>query len=111
MTGRLEVFYFEDSMSRQRISASAWHEHVAQWRSSGLSDQAYAHEHNIGVERLKYWARRIERMASGAQLLRVRISTPAASGPLELRGTSGWSLRIDGGVDAVWLARLLQELR
>jgi len=111
MTCRLEVFYFEDSMTRQRIPASTWHERVAHWRSSGLSAQAYAHEHHIGVERLKYWARRIERMADGAQLLPVRISTPATSSPLELRSASGWSLRMDGGVDAVWLARLLRELR
>ncbi|EKU84423.1 hypothetical protein HMPREF9710_00155, partial [Massilia timonae CCUG 45783] len=48
-------------MTRQRISASTWHEHVAHWRSSGLPVQAYAHEHNIGVERLRYWVRRIER--------------------------------------------------
>ncbi|WP_443093619.1 IS66 family insertion sequence element accessory protein TnpA, partial [Massilia timonae] len=61
MTCRLEVFYFEDPMTRQRISASTWHEHVAHWRSSGLPVQAYAHEHNIGVERLRYWVRRIER--------------------------------------------------
>ena len=98
-------------MTRHRIPASIWHERVAQWRSSGLSAQAYAHEHKIGVERLQYWARRIERMAGGAQLLPVRISTPAASNALELRSASGWSLRMDGGVDAVWLARLLQELR
>jgi len=111
MTCRLEVFYFEDPMTRQRISASTWHEHVAHWRSSGLPVQAYAHEHNIGVERLKYWARRIERMASGTQLLPVRIGSPGSSTPLELRSASGWSLRMDGGVDAVWLARLLQELR
>lgn len=98
-------------MTRQRIPASTWHERVAHWRSSGLSAHAYSQEHNIGLERLKYWARRIERMASGAQLLPVRISSPAASSPLELRSAAGWSLRMDCGVDAVWLARLLQELR
>lgn len=98
-------------MTRQRIPASTWHERVEQWRNSGLSAQAYAHEHSIGVERLKFWARHIERMASGTQLLRVRIGAPASSTPLELRNASGWSLRMDGSVDAVWLAKLLQELR
>jgi hypothetical protein len=47
-------------------------------------------------------------MAGSAQLLPVRISRPAASSPLELRSVSGWSLHVDGGVYAVWLARLLQ---
>ena len=63
------------------------------------------------MERLRYWVRRIERMASGTQLLPVRIGSPGSSTPLELRSASGWSLRMDGGVDAAWLARLLQELR
>jgi hypothetical protein len=31
-------------MANQRISASAWSDRVAQWRSSGLSAQAYAEQ-------------------------------------------------------------------
>jgi hypothetical protein len=98
-------------MTRLRIPASTWHERVAHWRSTGLSAAAYTREHDIDLERLKYWARRVERAASGATLLPVRTSAPVAAAPLELRSPSGWSMRMDGGVDAVWLARLLQELR
>ena len=98
-------------MTRQRIPASTWHERVAHWRDTGLSADAYAREHDIDLERLKYWARRVERTSNGAQLLPVRISAPAMPAPVELRAPSGWSVRMDGGVDAVWLARLLQELR
>lgn len=98
-------------MTRQRIPASTWHERVAHWRNTGLSADAYGREHNIDLERLKYWARRVERAASGAQLLPVRIIAPVAPAPLELRSPSGWSMRMDVGVDAAWLARLLQELR
>jgi hypothetical protein len=98
-------------MTRQRIPASTWHERVAHWRSSGLSAEAYAHEHDIGLERLKYWARRVERGVVRPRMLPVRVSTVAASSPLELRSPSGWSLRVDGGVDAAWLAQLLQGLQ
>lgn len=98
-------------MTRHRIPASTWHERVAHWRSTGLSAESYGREHDIGVERLKYWARRVERAASSPQLLPVRISAPSTTASLELRSPSGWSMRMDGGVDAAWLARLLQELR
>lgn len=98
-------------MTRQRIPASTWHERVAHWRSSGLSAEAYAREHDIGLERLKYWARRVQRGVARPHMLPVRVSTVAAASPLELRGPSGWSLRLDGGVDAAWLATLLQGLR
>jgi hypothetical protein len=98
-------------MTRHRIPASIWHERVAQWRSSGLTAETYAREHDIGLERLMYWARRVKRAADGMQLLPVRVTVPAAASPLELRSPSGWSMRMDAGVDPVWLARLLQELR
>jgi hypothetical protein len=111
IAGRLGVFYFEDPMTRHRVPASTWHERVAHWCSTGLSAEAYAREHDIGVERLKYWARRVERAAGIPQMLPVRISTPKTAATLELRSPSGWSMRMDDGVDAAWLARLLQELR
>ena len=97
-------------MTRHRIPASTWHERVAHWRSTGLSAETYCRDHDIGVERLKYWARRVERAASSPQLLPVRISAPGTASALELRSSSGWSLRMDTGVDAVWLAGLLREL-
>jgi hypothetical protein len=84
---------------------------VAHWRGSGLSADAYAREHDIGLERLKYWARRVERGVVRPPMLPVRVSAVAGSSPLELRSPSGWSLHVDGGVDAAWLARLLQGLR
>lgn len=98
-------------MTRHRIPASTWHERVTHWRGTGLSVEAYSREHDIGVERLKYWVRRVERAASSPQLLPVRISAPNTAATLELRSPSGWSMRMDTGVDATWLARLLQELR
>jgi len=98
-------------MTRQRIPASTWHERVAHWRGSGLPADVYAREHDIGLERLKYWARRVERNVARPSMLPVRVGAVAGSNPLELRSPSGWSLRVDSGVDAAWLAKLLQGLR
>lgn len=41
-------------MTRHRIPESTWHERVAHWRSSGLTAEGYAREHDIGLERLMY---------------------------------------------------------
>lgn len=98
-------------MTRHRIPASTWHERVAHWRSTGLSAEVYCRDHDIGVERLKYWSRRIERAAGSPQLLPVRISASISAAALELRSPSGWSMRMDAGVDAAWLSKLLQGLR
>ena len=101
-------------MAHQRISAVAWHERVAQWRASGTSVQAYADQHGVPVARLNYWVKRVEREARLTQLLPVRVQQPlttATMNGLELRGPSGWTLRIDSGVGAAWLAALLSGLR
>ena len=86
-------------MTRQRIRTSIWTERVAHWHGSGLSADAYSRQNDFAVERLKYWARRVERDARGGQLLPVRVSAVATLAPIELRGPSGWSVRMDG-VDA-----------
>lgn len=98
-------------MTRQRIAASTWQERVVRWRSSGLTAQAFASEHGIGLERLKYWAHRLERDALHPQLMPVRIAAPIAAARLELHSRSGWGMRMDAGVDPVWLAKLLRELQ
>lgn len=42
-------------MSSQRIASSVWREHVAQWRASGASAQAYADQHGLPATRFNYW--------------------------------------------------------
>lgn len=98
-------------MASQRVPASTWRERVAQWRSSGLSAQAYAEQSNIPRERLAYWARRLARTDTFQPLIPVKVSgTPAASG-IELRNSSGWTLSIGSQVDPSWLASLMMGLR
>ena len=80
-------------MTRQRIPASTWHERIAHWRSSGMTAQAYAHEHDIGLERLKYWARRVERASSAGPLLPDAVWLTVE--PVDMRtGVEGLSLHV-----------------
>ena len=96
-------------MTRQGIRASTWHERVAHWRSSGLSADAYAREHDIGLERLKYWARRVERGVVRPQMLAVCVSAAAVSGPLELRRPSA-TAKLNGLDPARRLRDTLEQL-
>jgi hypothetical protein len=98
-------------MSNQRISAATWRERVEQWRGSGLPVQAYADQCGFPAERLKYWARRLQREAQAPQLMPVRIHAPVTSMGLELRSPSGWTMHIGVGADPAWLAVLLLGLR
>jgi hypothetical protein len=98
-------------IANQRISASAWRDRVAQWRSSGLSAQAYAEQYSVPAERLNYWARRLAREARAAQLLPVRVQQVATAADVVLRSPSGWTMRIGAGAEPAWLAALLSGLR
>ena len=99
-------------MANPRTAAAIWRERVAHWRSSGLPAHVYASENNLSVDRLRYWSARIGREAQGTRLLPVRVQQPITStAPLELRSPSGWLMRIEAGVDPVWLAAVLQALQ
>jgi hypothetical protein len=76
-------------MANQRFSASAWRDRVAQWRSSGLSAQAYAEQYSVPAERLNYWARRLAREARAAQLLPVRVQCISKEGNSWRSGVAG----------------------
>jgi hypothetical protein len=99
-------------MADQRIPASKWRERIAQWRSSGMPAQEYAAQQGFPLERLTYWARRVERESQGPKLLPVHVqvaSTVAAV--LELRSPSGWTMRVGAGAEPGWLAAVLSGLR
>jgi hypothetical protein len=99
-------------MAGQRIPASTWRERVAQWRSSGMPAQEYAQQEGFSVERLTFWARRVERESQGSQLLPVQVHMPLAmSAMIELRNPSGWTMRVGADTEPAWLAAVLSGLR
>lgn len=98
-------------MANQRTSATTWRERVAQWRDSGQPGEVYAKQRGWPDDRLKYWARRVERESQGVEMVPVRIQPPVNAADVQLRGPSGWTLTLGRGCDPTWLAALLAGLR
>ena len=101
-----------------------WREHVAGWKSSGLSLRLYSERHGLKAGTLGYWNSRLKAHAAdapassagpeaGATFLAVHVAEPAVSAPeprddrIELVLKGGSVLRIGRGFDAVTLDRLL----
>lgn len=98
-------------MSGQRVPATVWRERVGQMQASGLSIAAFAEQFNYSVERLRYWSQRQHREERTAHFVPVQVQSAAVGAAIEIRGSSGWSMRLAAGTDAAWLASLLSGLR
>jgi transposase len=101
-----------------------WRDHVAGWRSSGLSLRLYSEEHGLKAGTLGYWNSWLKALAAdtpassagpetAATFLAVHVADPAVSVPeprnegVELVLPGGYVVRIGRGFDAMTLDRLL----
>ena len=101
-----------------------WRDHVAGWKSSGLSLRLYSEQHGLKAGTLGYWNSRLKAQAAdaltssagpeaAATFLAVHVAEPAVSVPeprdegVELVLPGGYVVRIGRGFDAVTLDRLL----
>ena len=101
-----------------------WRDHVAGWKSSGLSLRLYSERHGLKAGTLGYWNSRLKALAAdtpassaepeaAATFLAVHVAEPAVSVPepgddrIELVLKGGSILRVGRGFDAVTLDRLL----
>jgi transposase len=101
-----------------------WWDHVAGWKSSGLSLRLYSEEHRLKAGTLGYWnswlkARTAEAPApspgpdAGATFLAVHVVGPAVTVPeprddwIELALPGRCIFRVSRGFDAATLERLL----
>ena len=99
-----------------------WRDHVAGWKSSGLSLRLYSEEHGLKAGTLGYWNSRLKPQAADAltssagpeaTFLAVHVAEPAVSAPeprddrIELVLKGGSVLRVGRGFDAMTLDRLL----
>jgi transposase len=108
-----------------------WRDHIAGWKSSGMSLRLYSEEHGLKAGTLGYWNSRLKAQAAdaltsstgpgtastgpetAATFLAVHVAEPAVSGPeprddrIELVLKGGSVLRVGCGFDAVTLDRLL----
>ena len=91
-----------------------WADQIDAWRGSGQSKLAYCQERGLNPASFYRWCQRLgagEPSGSGPRFIPVRLSAtnPAGQG-VELRLPTGWVMRIDGGADPAWVARLVREL-
>src|SRR3954451_25166775 len=99
-----------------------WRDHVAGWKSSGLSLRLYSEEHGLKAGTLGYWNSRVKARGADAPassagpeatFLAVRVADPTATMPeprddrIELALPGGCVLRVGRGFDAATLERLL----
>src|SRR4051794_5736585 len=105
-----------------------WRDHVAGWRSSGLSLRLYSEEHGLKAGTLGYWNSRLKAQAANAltspagpetaaTFLAVHVAEPAVSGPeprddrTEMVLKGGKVLWGGGGFLAVNPGRVLDVVR
>jgi hypothetical protein len=101
-----------------------WRDHVAGWKSSGLSLRLYSQRHGLKAGTLGYWNSRLKARAAdapapssgsdaGATFLAVRVAEPVVTVPeppderIELALPGGCVVRVSRGFDAATLERLL----
>ncbi|WP_192499004.1 IS66 family insertion sequence element accessory protein TnpA [Skermanella pratensis] len=92
-----------------------WRDHVAGWKSNGLSLRLYSERHGLKAGTLGYWNSRLKAQAADAltAYLAVHVAEPAVSvsepwdDRIELVLKGGSVLRVGRGFDAVTLGRLL----
>lgn len=88
-----------------------WCERVEQWRTSGLSQRAFAIREGHPVRQMGYWIRRLAKSPATPGLLPVRVA-PAVRVPvaITLINERGWTLNLPNDVPASWLAELMRAL-
>ena len=101
-----------------------WRDHIAGWKSSGMSLRLYSERHGLKAGTLGSWNSRLKALAAdaltssagpeaAATFLAVHVAEPAVSVPeprdegLELILPRGYVVRIGRGFDAMTLDRLL----
>jgi transposase len=101
-----------------------WRDHIAGWKSSGLSLRLYSEEQGLKAGTLSYWSSRLKARSaeapapssgSEATFLAVCVAEPAVAMPMpeprddriELALPGGRVVRVGRGFDAATLDRLL----
>ena len=97
---------------------SFWKQHIEDWRSSGLTQIAYCHQHELRPHQFTYWKKRFVQTDTGITFvpLKIRRSVQTAPDPCSLstlRLTVGRDLQIEIGADfdSQLLHRLITTLR
>jgi transposase len=102
-----------------------WRDHIAGWKSSGLSLRAYSERHGVKAGTLSYWNSRLKPRPAdaaaaaadvGTTFLTVHVAEPAlavsepADDRIEVVLSGGHVVRVGRGFDGGALERLLAVL-
>ena len=105
-----------------KTGSKCWRDHVAGWKSSGLSLRLYSEEHGLKAGTLGYWNSRLKARAADAPaplsepeatFLAVHVAEPTVTMPelrddrIEMALPGGCVVRVGRGFDAATLDRLL----
>ena len=101
-----------------KLTAAQWHDHVEQWRTSGLTRSAYCQKQGISIHALGYWIVRHRSQPSSGEpltLVPAKVITDKAGNELPtelvLHCPNGSQLRLPATTPAAWLGTLLSHLQ
>lgn len=82
-----------------------WTQHLQVWQRSGLSQAAYAKQHELPLARLGYWKRKLDADVDRPGFVRVTVASSTA--PVRIHHRSGTLIECQPGTDVHWLRDLL----
>lgn len=86
-----------------------WQERIERWRTSGLSQRAFALQEGYPIRQVGYWVRRLSGVPAMAALVPVTVQGAAAP-VMQLCGPQGWRLELPRDTPVDFLADLLRRL-
>jgi len=86
-----------------------WKRHVEAWQGSGLSQRAYAQQHNLVFTRFVYWKNKLQpnHRVSRKSFAAVKLDPVQSSMPVRLILPTGLIIECQAGTDVVWLRSLM----
>lgn len=116
-------------MKRTRNELGFWQKHLDQWRTSGLTQEAYCRRHDLSYSSFARNRNRISRErkacnATDVSFIPVRVkpepmaamaveadtSVRVRSTSIEVRLANGRSIVVSSGCDEAWLGRVIRFL-
>ncbi len=91
-----------------------WKEHLAQWRSSGLTQVGYCRERSLSLASFGYWRRRLRTVATSSALVPIVIEPTRCSdaeATIEVQLPNGLRARLPVGMAAARWAPVIRALR
>ena len=110
-------------MAKDEAKWAYWTKQIKDWRSSGLSRNAYCRREGLKPTTFDYWrplivadhaeAKAVKQPVSGNDVTLVRVALAPGhpvGQPLKLKSPSGWEMQLPASIDPNWLIAVLRQL-